>query len=404
LTAIVYAQPAGYALEKLVPEFEAETGAKVNVLATGWDDYVQKTTTDAETHAGAYDVIPVFYDYFRPYIDNKLPLDGFMNDPNVVNEERLNIDDFVPNSLELLTWKGKQMALPFTPCPQTLAIRADVFDENNISYPTTVDEWVAAAKALKKPPNMYGYAGAYTYPYDVADHFARYAVAYDVTYIETVSREKEQFNVNLTSDNMIKALENFYALYKTNSPSALGLGYSDAFLAYKAGKAATTLWLDELGNELEDPSKSSVAGKNQYQSWPKGTQESNALGGSCYAINKDSKVPELAYKVIVWATSEENTRKRIVLDVAAAGTARYSVLRDPELIKVFKWFPGHMKGLETGLAYLAPVTPYMEVMTTMSDYLQKVLTNKMTAREAMNAAQPKIVEMMTKAGYELYPG
>ena len=94
-------------------------------------------------------------DSVQDYFDNGIlqPVDDYFNKW----DEKA---DYFPNVVEQMRSKPGQPVLymPQTSIPYVLYYRADWFDEARIAPPETYDEFIAAAKAITKAPDRYGFA------------------------------------------------------------------------------------------------------------------------------------------------------------------------------------------------------------------------------------------------------
>lgn len=101
------------------------------------------------------DVINTIQYWVQDYYDNGI-LDPIEDRFNAWDEK----SDFFPNIMEQTRSKAGQpfLFLPQTSIPYFMYYRADWLKEAGLNPPDTLDQFVAAAKAMTKAPDRYGYA------------------------------------------------------------------------------------------------------------------------------------------------------------------------------------------------------------------------------------------------------
>lgn len=65
--------------------------------------------------------------------------------------------NFWPSGIQAMTVKGKLYGMPYFLDPRGLYYRTDLFEEKGMKAPQTWDDVRAAAKAVSKPPDIYGF-------------------------------------------------------------------------------------------------------------------------------------------------------------------------------------------------------------------------------------------------------
>jgi len=159
--------PDGATMEKIVQQFERETGIRVKMQIIPWSTYYDKLVLSL-AYGGAPDVfichanrIAEFarYGVFRP-LDDLIEADkGF------------NSSDFLPNIWKAGQYAGKQVGLPLDCHPQGLYYNLKLFREagivdaqGNPKPPETWEEFLDAARRLTKDkdrdgrPDQWGFA------------------------------------------------------------------------------------------------------------------------------------------------------------------------------------------------------------------------------------------------------
>ena len=143
-----------------IPEFEELTGIKVKYSSTPESNYFDKLNTSLSSRSGTPDVYMTgayqVWEYAPAgYME---PLENYINDPAKTAPD-YNFDDFIPAVVDGLKWdlvpghkvgEGSQWALPMGWELNNLAYNKAVFEEKGMTVPTTTDELLETAKALKE--------------------------------------------------------------------------------------------------------------------------------------------------------------------------------------------------------------------------------------------------------------
>jgi ABC-type glycerol-3-phosphate transport system substrate-binding protein len=144
-------------IQKLLPEFKAETGIDVNMEIYSEPVLREKVMMDLAAGTGAWDIFLLDGWLVPEYAEAGyvMPLDDLIL---TKKSKYLSLNDFAPIYLDALRYKGKLWGLPYYGHVGILMYRKDIFQQKGIKVPTTTDELMAAARALNDPPNMYGIA------------------------------------------------------------------------------------------------------------------------------------------------------------------------------------------------------------------------------------------------------
>lgn len=127
--------------EEVVPAFQKEhPNVNVEFVYVNWgtlDETVQGYFAAGE---GA-DIINLGSEYISEYGDRLAPLNSYM-------EEWGQLDQFVPATLDTVTWDGEVRGLPWLTAPRAVMCRTDILKEAGFeAAPTTFEEAIAVAAA-----------------------------------------------------------------------------------------------------------------------------------------------------------------------------------------------------------------------------------------------------------------
>jgi multiple sugar transport system substrate-binding protein len=224
--------------KKLVEEFnKANPGITAEYRSTPWNNWYQTFTTaigagtapDVSTGA-AYQSVQ-FYD--QGAVD---PVDDLIDKLKASGE----LDDFLPNTYERLTYDNHYVALPWAIDIRIPYYRKDLFDAAGAKPPTTWPEFAAAAKALTKG-DQYGFVSTGD---TLGTHHMYFFILDNGGGLFT-----EDGKPDLMNDRNVEALTFFSDLVKAGSVHPASAGYvdDDARKAFIQGEAA--MLIDVPGTE-----------------------------------------------------------------------------------------------------------------------------------------------------------
>lgn len=315
------------ALEQFIPEFEALTGIDVIFEVYSQDEFMTKRLIDLSSGAGAFDIVMMdqaVVQYGRAgWIE---PLENFFSNPNYVNLDDYDIDDFFPGLYGIGTVDGVQYSVPISGETQILYYRKDVLDAAGISVPTTFDELYAAAVALNKPGEM---AGILLRGQKI--HTAWNSSGFVWAYGGRISNDPvNPTEAAFNSPEAVAAISMYAKLLQDAGPAGAGnYTWYEAVSDFQQGKAAMYLDASVFMGDIEDPSKSQVSGLVGYAPMPAGPAGAFAnIGSWMLSISSASKNKPGAFLFFNWATGKETSLK---IGAAAGLGARASVFGSPEV-------------------------------------------------------------------------
>ncbi len=126
---------------KLVGEFEAKYGVKVNLNMIAPNQYDAKLDTELIPKRGAYDAVWLPWRTFHRWVaaDWIAPMDSLLADSSLVDQQELDLAGFFPPAVSSLQVDGKQYALPSFNDGVVFAYRSDVYQAAGLGSPP--DTW-----------------------------------------------------------------------------------------------------------------------------------------------------------------------------------------------------------------------------------------------------------------------
>jgi len=234
------------ATEKIFAGFTAKTGIKVKFTGVAGDQFNQVLTSSAAagTLPDVWGSLPL--DQIRTLSGNDLT-DTAANAAVVESE---GAGTFSARALALTKDGDQQVGVPSDSWAQVLLYRKDLFDKAGLAAPKTLDDVMAAAKALNSPPTTVGFVGA-TKPGDLFTEqtFENIALANGCQLVD------KDATVHIDSPECVNAFK-FYGDLITNYSVAGNQDVDTTRAAYFAGKSAMLIWstfiLDEMAGLRKD--------------------------------------------------------------------------------------------------------------------------------------------------------
>jgi len=159
---------------------------------------------------------------------------------------------------QIITINGQAMAVAFMANAQHLVYRSDILEQAGVEVPTTYEEMLAAAEAIRDQGILeYPVGGAYAAGWNLAQEFNNMFLGYGGTHFKPGTAEP-----NVNSEAGVKALEMMKALSEYMNPDYLTHDSNATNAEYRAGnvalmnmwgsRAATLVTADGVPQEVID--------------------------------------------------------------------------------------------------------------------------------------------------------
>lgn len=386
------------AIKELLPEFEEQTGIKVNLDILPYPTLQEKQFTAVTQESGAYDIVHVDCVWMGQYAGQ-----GWLEpateliartDPDV-----LQLEDFHPRVLaEQSMWDDVVYGLPFINAVHVLYYRPEILEKYDLEVPQTWDELYEAAKVISEGEGEDGMAGV--------TFMGKRGVQLLCNYVGMLGAYggdfyDENFQATLDSPEAIAALEYFTKLVDVANAGVLSQDYDEAAQTFADGKAAMNIQWQNAAPWFDNPEKSSIVGDYLIAPQPGVEQEDGTIkrspcfGGWDMGISADSENKEAAWEFIVWATTPEMEREL----ATAMPSSRTSVLSDPEFAADHIEYPVMVESFDYAMG--RPRIPEWPQMADLIEAgLSEAMTGAKTAEEAMGDINPLLNEILMSAGYQ----
>jgi multiple sugar transport system substrate-binding protein len=360
-------------LQKQIPDFVKLTGIEVEYQVVPEQQLRQKLPIEMNGKSSAIDV------YVTSMQVEKLlfsaagwyePLNRFLDDPSLTPPD-YNWKDFGPTGTYwALASDGAVVAVPMGVGLWAYMYRSDLYAEKGLKPATTVDEMIAAVKALHKPSTMYGFVGRGLKNANVP-LWGCLMSALGGSYLDP-SKSK----LLVTLPEAVEAAKVYADLMRGYSPpGSIGFNWMECQGAFVQGIASC--WLDGLNFALpfEDPTKSKVKGKVGYAPHP-GSARRKPFGGTsmdAMALNRFGKNKEASWLFAAWVSSRP-VMFNLMTQGAMIGT-RNSIYQDPEFVKANSLSKGWIDAVAESLGNPIPQLPELRDVNQFRDIYGVALSN-----------------------------
>lgn len=297
LTVLSMSGPRAEAARAMIPEFEAVTGAQVEVIDYSYQDLYNETLLDLVSYIGSYDVINIDAKWdgeFSPYLET---LDKY------IAQDKVDLSVWIDNVLENCgKWQDTIVGIPTDCMPQVFAYRTDLLPDG---IPESWMDYRRVLTPINKPTNgMYGIAVSKS-----ADHLVN-MFSY-LLWSMGGNWADEDWNITINSTATRTALNHLNAARYLSDPECSEWSTEDAIQAFLDGKAAVceTWPVVELLQKGNDPALSQIVGNWAFDLIPQDKTGMTSLSGWNAVIPVGSHNKDLAWEWIKMYTSFEMQNK-----------------------------------------------------------------------------------------------
>ena len=380
-------------IKPLIPEFEKETGIRVDVENYEENQLTQKLTVEFTSGASTVDVFMT-----RPLQEGRLFYRNkwYHNLNQYLSAPGWDWADYPKSTVEAVTLNEDIYAIPIVTEWKTLFYRKDLFAKAGLKVPTTFEELEEAARRLHDPANdMYGIVlrgqrGA------AVTQFSSFLYSHGGDFIK-------DGKCVIDSPEAVEAFK-YYGrlLHDYGPPGVTNMSWPQAQALFASGKVA--MWADAsvLIAGIIDAEKSVVAdqvGVAIFPAGPAGAKPFQVVPWSV-AIAAQSRQKEAALEFLKWATSKTMAK---TAQLGGLTMARNSVWNDPEIAKHI--YPGLAESARlTGPIAVPYDRPLMTAVTEARDAIGEVIVTaiesggKADLASLAKSAAAKVDVLLARAG------
>jgi multiple sugar transport system substrate-binding protein len=391
--------------EKLIPEFEAQTGIDVEVEFIDYVSLHDKQVLELAKPVGDYDVLAWTIFWKNEYANKGLlfPLSQFFGNPTLVMPG-YDLADIAPAYLVsgsviggrkgYLEGPGQGLyGVPFGAETSLLAYRKDIFEQHDLKVPTTYDELLETAAWIKaNVPDMAGITSRGASGHQLVAAWLLQLSPMGGSIFD------DEWNPVVNNAAGVKALEATKAILDASPSGVNTFGFGEAANSFLQGEAAMYLDAHKIAAMSRDPKQSKVDGLVGYALHPTDVTCGAETGGQAMGIAANSQNKEAAFLFIQWMTSKATDKK--MADIGG-DPVRLSTLADPALQARFPEYATLVEQLECAATDWRPLIPEWGAINApiLGVKLSEYTTGQKPAQQALDEAATLIREEMTRAGY-----
>jgi multiple sugar transport system substrate-binding protein len=336
------------AIKPFLPEFEKQTGIKVQFESYPDEQQSQKLAVESAAGSPTLDVFGI-----RPLQDMvQFQTNGWLTPLGsyATADTKFGLDDFPAVYRAACSVKGTLVGIPILPEVTFMYYNKDLLAAAGVKVPTTVDElWNAAAKLTDTTHDIYGYASRGQRSAAVTQ-FSPFLYANGGDWFVNGK-------ATIDTPQAIQAFK-FYGdlLRNYGPPNAVSLAWAGVADLFNQGKVAIAIEGSSQYGTLVDPTKSKVYDKVGIAMAPAGASGARPYSIIAWelCIGASSQHKDSAWKLISWLLSKENMART---QKAGSFMARKSAWQDPANNAKFtpEFIAVNQKSAEIGVPYDRPV-------------------------------------------------
>ena len=382
INVFLISSPSSTSIQSFIPDFEAETGIKVNVSETPYGEAHQKQLLSYQQKAGAYDVAQFDNSFLMPYCQAQAmaPLDSYLGDSS-----EYDIADFSQSQQDYGKCNGETLGLTLSTEPMIQWYRTDIYEKLGLTPAKTWDEYYNNAKKVQAA----GYGGQII-------GFGPNVSWWWMTMVWSFGGKlyDDSLNPTVNSKEAIAATD-FLKKLMTVSPKGASTANSDEVTSKFLGEniGAMINYSGYYGSVL-DPSINKNEGKIGTAPMPTGSADITHLAGWNIGIPKDAKNPTAAWKFLEYVLGKTNAKA--YLESGAAAIGRKSITTDADLLAKFPYLAQLEIPASSRIERYPQIAVWPEFEVAAIDAVTQVLNGKSDSTKAMTALNEKLKPILAK--------
>lgn len=406
ITVMLSAHPLADSLTAREAEFEALTGIDVSFEVLPEGDFRTKLNAELASGSESVDVFMTGPSSNWEYAAGNwiADLQPFIDDRSKTGEA-WDFADFYEGGINTNRWSGEEFggvgegplyAIPMSMESYHLNYRTDVLEAHGIAVPDTVEELIAAAKALDgvehdgKRLDGFVARGTEFWPILITG-YGSVLFAYGASDLESDGSS------GADSAEAIAGTEAWAELMQYTPNGIASYDWNAALNHYIGGNAVFFLDANNMAPTIMNPEKSSVAGVNAFTHPPAGPAgRASGLWQWALAMSQNSDNPDAAWLFIQWASGKEEM-KQLIRD-GVINPTRSSVSTSEVMAELASDWPGFLEVLDANGKIAAwrwnPSTRFSEAGNRWAEAVQEVYLGGADATKAMQAAASDIDAIM----------
>jgi len=411
LNVVWFAIPWSSELVKVIPQFEKETGIKINVTTYPYESLREKLVTEFMAGSGAIDLALVDQYWMLELSPWLVDLDKLQSDHPELVDPQFNWEDISERVMKYGPQiPGFTAAFPGYVTNHMLVYRKDLFDnpkykeefKNKYDYDlkapninTSIEEFKDICEFFTRDTNgdgkidLYGYCSSSAKTAnDILQEYLYWLKVEGGKLFE--DWENGKFRPMFDTPEALAALKLHKDMLQYQPPGVTSFGVYEQTLCFQNGQAAMIYDWTETFPDIEDKEKSLVAGKVGYSTMP---QVGGHFSPMVVAISSSSKNKEAAFLLGQWIHSRD-----IMVATKIACPPRISMILDPELQAKYSYYKPSYEIDKNGFT-MPMFAEFVEWQEIVQSLLSQCLTGEISPEEAVDMIQKESEKLMKKAGH-----
>lgn len=395
---VVFLLRPGYeAAEAMLPEFESQTGIKVNIIKHPYENALGEQVRDFVA-GGDLDVALIDLVWIGNFAENDWiePISKFTSNADLADPD-LDMDDFFPLVLNAFGgWNDEVYGLPFDNYSGLLFYNECMLKDAGFDGPP---------KTWTELKDVYGPAltkdGKHAYALQSkrnetqsADSFARVIWPFGGSFLD------ENFKSNLLSAESQAGLKFRQDLMQYMPEGIVSYDHAEAVNALAQGDIALLTEWSAFYSTLKSPDTSKVADCLKIAPEPTGPAgRKPALGGFSMAVAKqaDDKEQAAAWLFIQWITSKANAMEYLE---RGGVPARQSVYKEAGVAEKYDFVPALVESWQDGVPEFRPrFAEWPEITEIVQEWGTKIMLGEVSTEEGAKELGDRMEAVLEKAGY-----
>lgn len=307
-------------------------------------------------------------------------------------------DKYTPASWASVSFDGRVYGIPQGIGPSGMMYRQDLFEQHGIDVPTTWDEYLEAARALKAAdPDL---------------HIANIASSEFGQWVQEVSQaggswygvDGDAWSVSLDGPESIEIAERWQTLLDEDLVTTEQMWTPEYWALVNNGAIATVSYAAWFPVQLAE-NAADTAGLWRVAPMPTvpGSPAQGDSGGAANVVLKGADDPAAAAEFISWLNGSEETQETLIT-VGGLFPSTHSGLESPALMREEEFYGGQkINEVFRDAAENTPDTwtegPNFSTATTaLTDEFAQVVAGEQTFEEALHTAQQVVVDDLKNRG------
>ena len=397
---VIFLDRPGYrAVIKLLPEFEKQTGIKVNYEIVPYENTREKQVLNF-TSKGDLTLALVDLVWIGEFAENSwiVPIEKFTGDA-AITDPGLNLKGFFPLILDAFgSWGGKTYGLPFDNYSGLLFYNKCMLKDAGFDKPpATYDELmnVYAPKLTNPAKKQYAYAlQSLRGETQSADSFMRVLWPFGGSLLD------KNFKSNLLSKESQTGLKFRQDLMKYMPPGVVSYDHSEAVNALAQGQVAMLTEWSAFYGTLTDPATSKLGdclAVGQEPAGPAGRLP--ALGGFSLAVAAQATEAQqkASWIFIQWSTSEDIARAYVE---AGGVSGRTAIYEQADIKAKFKFVEPMVAAWQKGVPEFRPRFPaWPAISEVVAEFGSKMMLGEVSTEEGARQISTRMEAILDKEGY-----